>query len=222
MKTLLLITALSFVVGCSTVDAYKTVIGGAAEKTSVQLQGAAERYGIIKKVVPKISLKNAKELTDAHSRIEAIEIIGLKPSESKQNRDMWQIERSGDCKMDQVTIYYSQNGKVESIMQTCGDVTSIEPRRVNYRYSEELPSDVVSIMRPGTPRKTVHKVLGIPNISAEQHSKKNVNAYKDTYETKSGRAIEIFYVPGAHYVAQVQTNNKRIPFPQAPKTDFFE
>ena len=115
------------------------VLGGingvvdALKSTTAQLKGVNSASKPSAK--PRISLVNAYLIEQGmkrdavHARVGAPVHLQSADTRNAIIRDIYKIQRTGLCAMDQVVISYAAgDGPVQRISQTCGDVTSSENR----------------------------------------------------------------------------------------------
>ena len=204
------------------------VLGGingvvdAVKRTSSQLAGVNAQSKPSAK--PRISLVGAHLIEQGMKRDAVHALVGapvhLQSADTRNAaiRDIYKIQRTGLCAMDQVIISYAPNdGPVQRISQTCGDVTSSENRWVEYSFALELPPAFEGIQTKAL-RDTVIEALGAP---VETRQGRSALTFEDVHlfgETK----LVLTYMKGPKQLHSVSMGWTKVELPRLKRANFFE
>jgi hypothetical protein len=133
-------------------------------------------------------------------------------------RDIYKIQRTGLCAMDQVVISYASNdGPVQRISQTCGDVTSSEKRWVEYSFALELPPAFEGI-ETNALRDTVIAAIGTP---VETRQGQSALTFEDVHVLGATKLV-LTYMKGPKQLHSVSMAGTKVELPRLKRVDFFE
>lgn len=194
----------------------------ALKSTTAQLKGVNTASKPSAK--PRISLVNAHLIEQGMKRDAVHALVGapvhLQSADTRNAiiRDIYKIQRTGLCAMDQVVISYAPNdGPVQRISQTCGDVTSSENRWVEYSFALELPPAFEGIQTNAL-RDTVIEALGAP---VETRQGRSALTFEDVHlfgETK----LVLTCMKGPKQLHSVSMGGTKVELPRLKRANFFE
>lgn len=173
---------------------------------------------------PRISLVGAHLIEQGMRRDAVHALVGvpvhLQSADTRNAviRDIYKIQRTGLCAMDQVVISYAANdGPVQRISQTCGDVTSSEKRWVEYSFAHELPPAFEGI-QPNALRDTVIEAIGAP---VETRQGQSPLTFEDVHVFGATKLV-LSYWKGPKQLHSVSIAGTKVELPRLKRADFFE
>lgn len=204
------------------------VLGGingvfdALKSTTAQLKGVNTPSKPSAK--PRISLVNAHLIEQGMKRDAVHALVGvpvhLQSADTRNAiiRDIYKIQRTGLCAVDQVVITYAPNdGPVQRISQTCGDVTSSENRWVEYSFALELPPAFEGIQTNAL-RDTVIAAIGAP---VETRQGQSALTFEDVHEFGATKLV-LTYMKGPKQLHSVSIGGTKVELPRLKRANFFE
>lgn len=194
----------------------------ALKSTTAQLKGVNTPSKPSAK--PRISLVNAHLIEQGMKRDAVHALVGvpvhLQSADTRNAiiRDIYKIQRTGLCAVDQVVITYAPNdGPVQRISQTCGDVTSSENRWVEYSFALELPPAFEGIQTNAL-RDTVIAAIGAP---VETRQGQSALTFEDVHEFGATKLV-LTYMKGPKQLHSVSIGGTKVELPRLKRANFFE